>query len=185
VADSLGWVVHRNRSGYNFHYRLGAFYRRTDTDRIEDFKLGHYPRPGRLARCAFRDKVIEGITHMKITWMVLGLAFGAGIVLADAPMGNMPMGTTPAGSKFAGDMDVSMKVMDHDMSSAPMTGNADHDFASMMVPHHQGAVDMAKAELEYGKDPAMRQLATRIIADQKKEIALMQSWLKTPAAAQP
>ncbi len=76
------------------------------------------------------------------------------------------------------DMDVSMKKMDHDMNAAPMTGNADHDFAAMMIPHHQGAVDMAEAELRYGKDPVLRELARNIIADQKKEIALMQDWLK-------
>ena len=122
---------------------------------------------------------------MKIISTVLALVLVAATASADAPMGNMPMGNSPSSSKFGSDMDVSMKVMDHGMSAAPMTGNADHDFAAMMIPHHQGAVDMAKAELKYGKDPAMRELATRIIADQKKEIALMNSWLKTPAAAKP
>jgi uncharacterized protein (DUF305 family) len=81
-------------------------------------------------------------------------------------------------------MDASMKVMDHDMATAPMTGDADHDFASMMVPHHQGAIDMAKAELLYGKDPTLRRLAQEIIADQKSEIDLMNLWLKKHAAAQ-
>ncbi|HEY7992273.1 MAG TPA: DUF305 domain-containing protein [Stellaceae bacterium] len=71
-----------------------------------------------------------------------------------------------------------MDKMNHDMDAAPMTGNADHDFVAMMIPHHQGAVDMAEVELKYGKDPAMRRLARDIIAAQKKEIALMQAWLK-------
>ncbi len=87
------------------------------------------------------------------------------------------------GSSFMNDMDVSMKTMDHDMSAAPMTMNADHDFAAMMIPHHQGAIDMAKAELKYGKDPTLRRLAEEIIVDQKSEIDLMDRWLKKQTAA--
>jgi uncharacterized protein (DUF305 family) len=59
------------------------------------------------------------------------------------------------------------------------TGNTDRDFAAMMIPHHQGAIDMAQAELRYGKDPTMRRLAQDVIAAQKKEIAMMQRWLTT------
>jgi uncharacterized protein (DUF305 family) len=86
------------------------------------------------------------------------------------------------GASFMQDMDVSMKTMDHDMSSAPMNMNVDHDFAAMMIPHHQGAIDMAKGELKYGKDPIMRRLAEEIIVDQKSEIDLMNRWLKKQAA---
>ena len=70
-----------------------------------------------------------------------------------------------------------MDKMNHDMAAVPMTGNADRDFAAMMIPHHQGAIDMAQAELRHGKDPAMRKLATDVIAAQKKEIAMMHRWL--------
>lgn len=72
-----------------------------------------------------------------------------------------------------------MDRMNRDMSAAPMTGDADHDFAAMMVPHHQGAIDMAKAELRYGKDPELRRLANAIIASQVREVALMKHWLET------
>jgi len=63
------------------------------------------------------------------------------------------------------------------MAAAPMNGNPDHDFAAMMIPHHQGAIDMAKAELSYGKDPAMRRLAQEILVDQQSEIDAMRLWL--------
>ena len=58
------------------------------------------------------------------------------------------------------------------------SGNPDVDFVRGMIPHHQGAIDMAKVHLANGKDPAMRKLAESIIADQEKEIAVMNDWLK-------
>ncbi len=70
-------------------------------------------------------------------------------------------------------MNDAMAVMDHGMESAPMTADPDHDFAAMMIPHHQGAVDMAKAELLYGKDPVLRRLAQEIIVTQQQEIEVM------------
>jgi len=70
-------------------------------------------------------------------------------------------------------MDDSMAVMDQGMKDAPMTGDPDHDFAVMMIPHHQGAIDMAKAELLYGKDPVLRRLAQEIIVTQDQEITVM------------
>lgn len=74
-------------------------------------------------------------------------------------------------------MDDAMRIMDAGMQRAPMNGEAEHDFLAMMVPHHQGAVDMAKAVLLYTSDPAMRNLALGIITEQQNEITLMQSLL--------
>lgn len=71
----------------------------------------------------------------------------------------------------------SMAVMSRDMRAAPMSGNPDRDFASMMIPHHQGAIDMAKVEVLYGKDPALRRLAQEIIVTQESEIAVMRRQL--------
>jgi uncharacterized protein (DUF305 family) len=71
-----------------------------------------------------------------------------------------------------------MNVMHKGMHSAPYTGKPDRDFVTMMIPHHQGAIDMAKALLLYGKDPRIRRLAQEIITDQQSEIELMQLWLK-------
>ena len=70
--------------------------------------------------------------------------------------------------------------MMHDMHQT-FTGNADIDFMNGMIPHHQGAIDMAKVLLKYGKDAQTRKLAEQIIADQEKEIALMQAWLRRNA----
>ncbi|MBW4444877.1 MAG: DUF305 domain-containing protein [Plectolyngbya sp. WJT66-NPBG17] len=71
-----------------------------------------------------------------------------------------------------------MASMNAAMSTAPMTGNPDVDFAVMMISHHQGAVEMAKVELQYGTDPRLRRLAQEVIVTQQSEIALMQLTLE-------
>lgn len=58
------------------------------------------------------------------------------------------------------------------------TGNADIDFAKGMLPHHQGAIDMAKIALQFGKDAEIRKLAEGVIAAQEGEIKFMREWLK-------
>jgi uncharacterized protein (DUF305 family) len=67
--------------------------------------------------------------------------------------------------------------MMHGMTMS-FTGNPDVDFVQGMIPHHQGAIDMAKVQLQHGKDPEIKKLAEKIIADQEREIAEMQAWLK-------
>jgi uncharacterized protein (DUF305 family) len=58
-----------------------------------------------------------------------------------------------------------------------MTGDADIDFAAMMIPHHEGAIDVAKVQLEFGKDPALRKLSKAIVLAQESEIAFMTGWV--------
>ncbi len=70
-----------------------------------------------------------------------------------------------------------MAIMDRDMAAAPMNGQPGHDFVTMMLPHHQGAVDMAKAVLLNTQDPELRNLALGIIAEQQNEINVMRAWL--------
>ena len=60
------------------------------------------------------------------------------------------------------------------------TGDADRDFARMMIPHHQGAIDMALAELRYGKDKRLKRLAQEIVVDQQQEITVMHLALGDP-----
>ena len=82
-----------------------------------------------------------------------------------------------------------MARMHRAMAASP-TGDPDRDFATMMIPHHQGAVEMAEAELRFGKDERLRRLAQGIIVEQRQEIAVMRQVLDTlppatPASAAP
>ena len=77
------------------------------------------------------------------------------------------------GKAFREKMKSAMIAMDNGMTGAPMTGDPDRDFLAMMVPHHQGAIDMAKAVLVHGKDPVAKRLAQEIITTQQDEISLM------------
>jgi len=79
--------------------------------------------------------------------------------------------------RFVGEMDRDMQKMMADMHRPGYTGNADVDFLAMMIPHHQGAVDMARLVLIHGRDPLTRRLAEEIIASQQAEIMAMQGRL--------
>jgi uncharacterized protein (DUF305 family) len=98
-------------------------------------------------------------------------------------MAGMAIPALPPGSPAAAfhqQMDSVMVVMDkgmQQMGGVPPT-DLDASFAAMMVPHHQGAVDMARLQLLYGKDPELRRLAQSIIAEQQIEIQQMTAWLR-------
>lgn len=94
-----------------------------------------------------------------------------------------PVFVASTAKPFSALMDDAMAVMDEGMLRAPMNGQSNHDFMTMMMPHHQGAVDMAKAVLLYTEDPEVRNLALGIITEQQNEIRVMQAWLDRHAAA--
>jgi uncharacterized protein (DUF305 family) len=77
--------------------------------------------------------------------------------------------------------EAAMKKMHKDMM-IKYTGNADVDFVRGMIPHHQGAIDMAKVVIANGKDPEIRKLAEGVVTAQEAEIKEMKDWLaKHPA----
>lgn len=86
----------------------------------------------------------------------------------------MPMGgaASPAAEAYQAAMNRMMSGM-----GTPLTGDADVDFVKGMIAHHQGAIDMAKVELQFGKDRDLHKLAQEIITAQEKEIAFMEAWL--------
>lgn len=83
------------------------------------------------------------------------------------------MDDSPASKAFA-----EANARMHKDMAVPLTGNADVDFVRGMIPHHQGAIDMAKIVLEHGKDPEIRKLAEDVIKAQEGEIAMMKEWLE-------
>jgi uncharacterized protein (DUF305 family) len=114
----------------------------------------------------------------------ISLLLGRGPARAVAHEMTMPQAGSSATTQdtFMSMMDEAMRRMDAGMNVAP-TGDPDRDFARMMIPHHQGAVDMALAELRFGKDERLRRLAQGIIVEQRQEIALMKSILEEPPAS--
>jgi uncharacterized protein (DUF305 family) len=84
-------------------------------------------------------------------------------------------GAQRAGGPFVAQMDRAMERMMDDMHRPGYSGNPDVDFLAMMIPHHQGAVEMARLVLIHGRDPLTRRLAEEIIASQQTEIAAMRS----------
>ncbi len=86
-------------------------------------------------------------------------------------------GGAMADSAVPKDLQASMDSMMKDMEAMPMSKDPDHDFAMMMMRHHQAAIDMAKVELRDGKNTEMRQTAQKIIRDQSAEIEKLTNFL--------
>ena len=107
-----------------------------------------------------------------------GTLFAVAIVLGVgfAARGNGPAVDPDGFRAMIGDAVARMHVA----MDVPFSGDADRDFARMMIPHHQGAIDMALAELRYGKDERLKRLAQEIIVDQQQEITVMHLALGDP-----
>jgi uncharacterized protein (DUF305 family) len=115
----------------------------------------------------------------------LPAAFAQGPHAGHGAMGGASQGSQAAAtSPYVKEVMAKMMSM-HDgmMDASKLNGNADHDFLRMMIPHHQGALDMAESYLKFGKDEKVRKLAREIVVAQKKEIAQMEKWLASGVGA--
>jgi hypothetical protein len=125
----------------------------------------------------FLAKRLNGAIH---------LLFAAAVALTILGIGFLRAGVQPetVADPDWSELIASMDKMHMAMGAIERSGNSDVDFVRLMLPHHQAALDMARTQLLYGKDPQMRRLAQEIITDQQSEIELMQRWLKQQRPAQ-
>ncbi|MER8584772.1 DUF305 domain-containing protein [Mesorhizobium sp. M1338] len=103
-----------------------------------------------------------------------------GMMQGQGGITNMPMDTANMSEASRNYMEA-MKRMDAPMMQGIQAGDPDVAFVQAMIPHHQGAIDMARAVLQFGKDDQVKVWANQIITAQQSEIAAMQEWLKQHA----
>lgn len=111
-----------------------------------------------IAACGFGMSTVSDAAYERVSYTI--------------SKDQQPPSTASVEARFLSDNDVAMTKMMNDMALDP-TGDIDRDFVEMMVPHHQGAIDMAMAVLRYGKNDQIKRLAQEIIVTQEEEIAAM------------
>ena len=125
-------------------------------------------------------------THALLSCRVVPMALvsaaciaGSLAVRAEDHASSLASAPAAAERPFLAENSAAMSKMMADMNVKP-TGNVDADFVAMMIPHHQGAIDMALAVLRYGKNEQIRRIAQEIVVDQQQEIAAMRLALDQP-----
>jgi uncharacterized protein (DUF305 family) len=124
------------------------------------------PAAGLPAQCAAMMPMMQQM--MQMMQMMMAQPGGA--------MPGMPMGGAMSDASRA--YMETMQAMDAPMMQAMQIAEPDVAFVTAMIPHHQGAIDMAEAVLRYGTDAQVKEWANEIIQAQQAEIAAMQDWLK-------
>jgi uncharacterized protein (DUF305 family) len=117
--------------------------------------------------------VIKGAWRVSVLWILIPT-----VTLATWQQVSRSRSRDTAAEQQWSEFVDNMHKMHSAMASVQPSGDAGMDFVRLMLPHHQAAIDMAKSQLIYGKDPQVRRLAQEIITDQQAEIELMQLWLK-------
>jgi hypothetical protein len=123
-----------------------------------------------------------GVAGALIVSLALGAASGNGLHADHDKAGSVPMcssASSVSNPTFYSEI-ANVNARMHEGMEVEPRGNVDRDFMRMMIPHHQGAIDMAMVQLKYGRDERLRRLAQSIIVEQGQEIAYMHSLLDTP-----
>ena len=132
-----------------------------------------------FSRCFFRKRIISLATTLSVT--------ATSFALAQDPTSAQGRHATAADTDeqlFLVENDLAMSNMSREML-VEATGDVDRDFVAMMIPHHQGAIDMARAELKYGHNEKLRQLAQAIVAQQQNEISEIRGAIGPASPPQP
>jgi Domain of unknown function (DUF305) len=129
-------------------------------------------RPTTFQQEGVRMRSVPGLDHRTL--------FGAAATVAAAiSLLAMPVPAGPSDAPFVAQINAATTKMMAAMMIKP-SGDVDEDFVASMVPHHQGAIDMAEAELRYGHNETIRRIAQEIIVTQQQEIAAMRLALREP-----
>jgi uncharacterized protein (DUF305 family) len=133
-----------------------------------ELRYGHNEQLHRIAQ----EIVVEQLQEIAAMRLAIGEPASATWVTSAAHDAAAAEANPGGDAPFVTRSNAAMDKMMTDMTVKP-TGDVDRDFVAMMVPHHQGAIDMAQAELQYGQNPQLKTIAQEIIVDQMQEITLM------------